>query len=77
MIVFLSENLRYVLIDFLIKDSRHEYLKRFDAITDGPLHQQQWAIKEIQDFDKNIYSLKKHFCYNCHELWPAVGNVCQ
>ena len=51
-------------------------MKRFDAASDGPLHQQPWVKKEIENFDKQIYSLKQHFCSNCHELWPSIENVC-
>ena len=43
-----------ILINFLLKTSKQEYLKRFDAASDGPLHQQPWVKKDIENFDKQI-----------------------
>jgi hypothetical protein len=59
-----------------LKQARLEYLKKFDSAKEGPLHEQAWVKKELDKFDKEIYSLSQHFCENCHELWPSTEAKC-
>jgi hypothetical protein len=53
------------------------YLKEFNENTNGPLHIQDWCIDELKKFDKNIFSLRQHFCNNCEELWPTTEETCK
>ena len=52
-------------------------MKNFDQNKDGPLHEQIWVKKEIENFDRKIYGLKQQFCHNCHEMWPSTESICK
>ncbi|RNA27124.1 ATP-dependent DNA helicase PIF1, partial [Brachionus plicatilis] len=53
------------------------YLKEFDSSKNGPLHEQQWAKKEFQNYYNNMDKLNQFYCNNCHELWPTTLSYCK
>ena len=45
------------------------YLSQFEGQKNGPIHEQKWAIKNMQSFH-NSMKFKIHRCNICFEAWP-------
>ena len=59
--------------------SQDRYLSEFNSLDNGPLHEQEWAVKNIQNFHKllqlkyfNIGCAKKH---GLHHQIPEIQTV--
>lgn len=52
-------------------------MKEFDSSKNGDMHKEPWIDAEIKKFYDAIYSLKQHYCENCHELWPDTVDYCK
>ena len=48
---------------------KEKYLSLFDSQTNGPIHSQEWAKKNMRDFH-NCLKFKIYKCNICHEAWP-------
>lgn len=45
------------------------YLSQFESRRNGPIHDQKWVIKNMQDFH-NSMKFKIYRCEICIEAWP-------
>ena len=48
---------------------KEKYLSLFDSQTNGPIHLQEWAKKNMRDFHNSL-KFKIYKCNICHEAWP-------
>ena len=48
---------------------KEKYLSLFDSQTNGPIHSQEWAKKNMRDFHNSL-KFKIYKCNICHEAWP-------
>jgi hypothetical protein len=49
--------------------TQENYLKEFDLIKNGSIHEQMWAKANIKKFHKSVeFFISK--CLICHEAWP-------
>ena len=51
------------------KPTKEEYLAAFDAEKHGPLHEQNWAQKNMSSFHKSM-KMTTVQCPICYEAWP-------
>ena len=58
------------------KVPKKEYLKKFNSLLNGELHEQDWVGEELKQFHATIDSLKQFYCSNCNELWPNIKEQC-
>ena len=49
------------------------YLSKFNSLDNGPLHEQEWAVKNIQKFHRTL-QIKIYQCRVCKEAWPLTSN---
>ena len=54
--------------------NKESYLAMFDSKTEGPIHEQQWAIKNMQNFHNKLIKFKIYKCQVCREAWPLSTN---
>ncbi len=63
--------------------TQENYLKEFDLIKNGSIHEQMWAKANIKKFHKSVeFFISK--CSICHEAWPlkskpnlSTGYICK
>ena len=48
---------------------KEKYMSLFDSQTNGPVHLQEWAKKNMRDFHSSL-KFKTYKCNICHEAWP-------
>ena len=53
--------------------SQERYLSEFNSLENGPLHEQDWAVKNIQKFHRTL-QFKIFQCMVCKEAWPLTSN---
>ena len=54
--------------------NKESYLAMFDSKTNGPIHEQQWAIEDMKIFHQKLIKFKIYKCQVCHEALPLSAN---
>ena len=54
--------------------NKESYLAMFDSNTNGPIHEQQWAIKNMKPFHQKLIKFRIYKCQVCYEAWPLSAN---